>query len=902
MKPSVSKGNHLKCKNKKHDLNKETNKETNKEQDKKNKKIKNIKNIKVDILDDLERTTNIETSKNSKNRKNYYKSKEVKIDIKYEKLEFNYTKIEKYTVTPYEKIQSKPVSDYNTYALKKLNRYDKLRTILITCNTFPENEYTNAWHEAIEERENIVKYISKKWEKNVKIVVSTIEHHHTINKNLKEKLEVKYIKSEEESDDEEGSDNEEVSDDEDDKKKKITRSKMSIYDIYMSKTLDIYLEKISKLKQDKRVLADMTEEQMIVTYYNILQTLRYLNGEANRKRSMLEYISDEQKIYSEVMIEIINGTYENESVIFSYRKLALISHHKRIGNNLLGYPHLHIAVSYTGIINPDKFRNEVHDYIMAKGMYDVRVDKTITKEAEDEGNGITYVMKNHKNKYVNDKLKEYAYKKSVVQMYLNISNKRYIEYAKGFVERGDKAHYQPINMEVYSKLKKYDEYDESSEEYINEKIDPEKDDYNKILSYILSVMKSENNEFVICDGEIYKKVKRSKMTYRPHMTIDVFIETITSVSPMNKVSPKWKQDIIKLMKITDDDEELTDKTDFVELSESYRPKFPRIKIDHRMIEYEDFYFNTLTTKIYKIQNKYYCYYYAEGYGLDDLKDNLKTFEKESDWNDILKMNKLNTRMVYALLFELLRPKNVKGLTPVLYGASNAGKSTLFSPFRSYYPKTKVSSLDTKLNGHYVADLLCGKELVIVEEGNTILNDDSSTSILLKALEGANVISDKKHGEIKDVKQTARIVMAINIKAGDTYIDKKELMNRLYFIGYMKSLKNLKVVHDSIKQDEALIYLYCGLEFMRLSKEEDNQDFFEIIEELGEEEDKEIVNIKNYYEMKNIKTVNRYKLVKNDQKEDEHSSNMKNEDNQRKTKYNITRKVEAKKIKNMMNNI
>lgn len=856
-------------------------------------------NISID-LDEFERHM---TKEIPESRKNYYKPKPVIVDIEYDKLDFNYPKLEKYTVTPYEKIQSRPVADYNTYALRKLNKIDKVRTILITCNTFAENAYIEAWGEAISEREDIVKYISKKWQKNIKIVVSTIEHHHTLNKKLKEKLENKYVRSE---DEESGSEEYDDDDDDDDGKKK-KRSTLSIYDIYMSKTTEMYLSKLDMLKQDTSVLYDMTNEQMVVTYYNILQTLRYLNGESGRKSSMIKYIKEEQEYYVEDMMKIKQCRYKGE-VNFSYRKLAIISHHKRIGNNLLGYPHLHIAVLYTGIINPEKFRNEIHEYVMEKGMFDVKVDRTITREAEEEGNGITYVMKNHKNKYVNDKINEYQYKKSVVQMHINSIDSRYIEYAKGFVERGDKPHYQPIHMDVYLRNNKECE---NVEECINnitlnvQQIDNEKDDYNRLLSFFLSVMLNEKNNFVLCNGSVYKKVPGSKMTYKPHKTIESFVGTIGSVEPINKIATKWKQEIIALMKITDIEEKLTEETDFAEFSENYRPRFPRITIDYRMIEYADFFFNTLTTKIYKNQNKYYCYYYAKHHSLANLKSNLKIFEEKSQWNEILKNNELDTSVVYALLFELLRPKNVKGLTPVLYGGSNAGKSTLFTPFRNYYPKTHVSSLDTKLTGHYVADLIKSKELVIVEEGNKLLNDADSSTILLKALAGEHIIADKKLGKVDELQTGARIVMAINVKETDDFMDTIALVNRLYFIGYMKTLKNLKLVKDSIVGDEPLIYIYCGLEFMRLSKPEySSDDFFEIIEELGEEEDNEIMKIKHYYGVEGVDTptVNvsnsPYELVNVDASEigNDYVNNMINADSQRKFKYDTTRPLEAEKLK------
>ena len=65
---------------------------------------------------------------------------------------------------------------------------------------------------------------------------------------------------------------------------------------------------------------------------------------------------------------------------------------------------------------------------------------------------------------------------------------------------------------------------------------------------------------------------------------------------------------------------------------------------------------------------------------------------------------VNKREVYAVLFSLLRVKIFKGLVPLIYGESNAGKTTLIKPFKNYYPKDKIGTLSSTLSEYYINDV------------------------------------------------------------------------------------------------------------------------------------------------------------------------------------------------------
>ena len=841
----------------------------------------------------------------------------------YEEMKYEPERVEKYLTAVYEKCKAPTIIEYNKYGLNKIREKVPIRTILITCNLMPEYEYSDAWDIAIRERDKIVKDLLER-HNEIKFTISTIEHHHTVSAKMlgvmKEEETAEEVSIHDENNvttiatttttgliklkiskqEEPNSENIESNqgDSNDKTKKKTDKASVerSTHSVYLSKTRDEFVEGTKGWKESKKITRDMTNRDKIVTYYNIFQTMRYLHGEASREESFEKWINSTHEVMKEYM-KLCNfkgkldaKLEEKLDVKWEPIQLGLITRHKKIGNNLLGYPHIHIAVAYAGSTNPTKLRTDIYNYLMEKKLFDPDVAVTLKKEAVEDGNAIVYVVKNHMNAYVHSKLVEHKHDGNIVQMHINNEYEGlYKEYGRGFVEKHDKAYYKPIRMNVY--VRKEVTIGKTNLVLIKEKepmkpeIDPEKNNYNRTLAHILQSM--NENELVICEGEIYKKRQGSKMTYIPYMKIEAYVDSITTVEPYTTIANKWKGDIVKIMNLRDEDVEKIAKLKCGHVTGSYQVEFPRIKMDYRMIEYKDFYFNTLTTEIYKTQTKYYCHYYS-AVSLENLEAKMATFVTNSDWMKILGRNNMSHRIIHALLFELLRPRHLKAPVPLIYGESDAGKSTLITPFRNYYPENKVSTFLKTLSEYHIADLMDNRKMAILEEGNSILNDNSTRTLLLTSLEGSKVVSNRKHGEIKNINQEANMVIICNVLNKDTYMEDDAIMGRLYPVGDMKAMKEKKVVTDTIAREEPYIYLYTGLEFMRLGKGADNNDFFTIHELLTEDHENEIEEIKSYYSKRKEAEAEAVDIYSEEYMREQNTNMMKKKDDQRSQSYEPSR--------------
>lgn len=750
---------------------------------------------------------------------------------------------EKYLTAVYETSRAKSVNEQCKYGLGKIREVVPLKTLLITCNLTPEYTYEDSWRVMIREREKITNELFKRYE-DIQFAVTAIEHHHTISKKMlgrEKEMDIRAV---------EAGGNviipkkqlgiREVSNVEGEQEQEVEGAKEgSLYEVYTSETMEKFGERISRWKESQKIMKDMTGSEMTVTYYNFLQTMHYLNGEAKREEGFREWIAQSQR----AMAGYMNS---NQTPVYDERQRAIISHHKEVGNNLLGYPHIHIAIGYANIVNVEKFVKEIYDYLMEIKIFpDPDVAVTKTKEAEMEGKAITYVLKNHANMYVHNQIREYGGgEEEICKFYINSTGNEemYKEFAKGFVEKRDRKYFRRISMEIIRRVKEIPNVIKEEKRVVT--IDPEKNNYNRLLSYILEVMRESN--LVICTGEIYIKEQGTKMTYRQYMDIESFVTNITAVEPYNTIGHKWNGSIIKIMK--EQDEEKIAEISLGSAESNYRIRFPRIKMDYRMIEFKDFYFNTITAKIYKEQNKYYCHYYS-GVTMENLEVKLGRFEQTSEWMKILRNSRINNRIIYGLLFTLLRPKGFKSPIPMVYGDSNAGKTTLIEPFKNYYPKNKVSTLSKAPSEYHIYDMVQEKELTILEEGNAILNDIRARSQTLILLEGtSDVTANKKHGEIKNIPLRVNIAVMCNLSEEDIYMDDNAMLNRIYPIGKMRELPDASNKKDILRREEAYIYLFTGLNFMRIGKEDpNNNDFFEIVNEMTEEDKLEIETYKKQSE-------------------------------------------------------
>lgn len=801
------------------------------------------------------------------------------------------TYVEKEISAVYESNKSKPQQQYCIYGLGKLRTKSPIKLLLITCNQTPETIYSRAWYVAMRERDLIVKDLMRKYD-NIHFAVTTIEHQHTISEKMKNVKE-------DDGECTKGKKNKKDEGTGEDTKDMDVKTK-SMYNLYMSEKYEDFMDCLKNEKMEVNILKDMTSRDKAVTYYNAMNTLHYLNGESKRNANFKDWIVRTQNEMS-LLIDEDNDMRIN-LLKWEVWQNILISKHKEMGNNLLGYPHIHIAIAYADIPNPEIFRREIFEYLMEKNIFpDPDVAAVKEKKSEIEGRSIMYVIKNHSNKYIYACLRKFDSEENIIRWYINSNSNKddYVEFAKGFMVKGDKKYFKviPADLIVVNRKPKPGLRLKILNQPLN--VDPEKNNYNRTLSHIQETM--EKNGTVICDGVIFKKRENAKMTYEKYTTIEEYVNEITSAEPYNVISIKWKGELVKLMKVSDVAYEKCSKLNMGSAEGNYRVKFARIKIDYRMIEFKDFYFNTITAEIYKDQNKYYCHYYSP-VSLVNLENKIEKFRKDSVWLDILRRNGKDSEEVLSLFFSLLRPRAAKALLPMLYGESNAGKTELVKPFMSYYPDNKVSTFLSTMSEYHIEDLLVEKELSVMEEGNAILNyEEKGRARLLALLEGATVVANKKHGAIKNYKNRTNMIIATNVLSTDKYQDDDALMNRLYPIGNMKKLEKIVEVSNRIKKEEPYIYMLTGLAFMRLGKETEEEketvNFFVIHEVMTEEHEEEIESIKRYYSGEGNDEEDKVDLYSDEYIEEQKMVEMKSRDNNRRTIYNRNHKLEVNKLRN-----
>lgn len=771
---------------------------------------------------------------------------------------------EKYIPTTYDDCRLDLLKGYNIGALAKIREKVPIKTILVTCTFTPEYEFKEAWKTMIIERTKVIEDLMEKY-KEIKFTISTIEHHHNIGEKMKEgiermeekkvevkKVEVKGAKA----------------------KKERVRKAGSLYAAYTKRTMKEMEEEIKKYRIDEQVWKSMDQEEKIVTYYNVLQNLHYLNGESNREKKYKKWISKEQEAIGK---KLKNEKNMKEKIEWTEIEKKLITKHKEIGNNLLGYPHMHIAVAYAGIIDQEKFIREINAYIHEKKLYpNPQVDKTKAAKSIEEGKGLMYVMKNHKNGYVRRVLDENDDRGAIVRIHINETgeNWRYREYAEGLITSEKRNKYGLLVTDIYEKGQEGKEEEKKEKE---KEIDPEKNGYARTAAAIIKEMKEK--ELKICDGKIYQKLEGTKRTYVHFGEIETLVNYITAEEPLNTIAIRWKGEIINMMKMKKEDE---DKMDKLKIGEGgYRVKFEKIELDYRTIECKNFYFNTITSEIYKEQEKYYCHYYAP-LKLEELEENLKRYEREGKWIKIIRNSKQDKPEVYAILHSTLRPVAGKGTSGLLFGPSNAGKTLVMAAFKKYYPEGKVTTMVGKITDHHTADLGEGAVLIIWDEANQLLNNKLTRSQALIALGGEEGVSDKKHGTIKNMIYKAVIVSLTNVDGKDVYMDDMAITNRMVIIGPMIELKEEYTMTDII-EEQPYIYLYTGLQFMKLGKENGEEiKMFKINEKMTEEHIKEIEEMKIYYSKENKEQIDIFS--KEYREEREITKRIREEDSRRMKKY------------------
>lgn len=205
-------------------------------------------------------------------------------------------------------------------------------------------------------------------------------------------------------------------------------------------------------------------------------------------------------------------------------------------------------------------------------------------------------------------------------------------------------------------------------------------------------------------------------------------------------------------------------------SGGYKNIFPYLEMDFMWLEFGDFYFSIPTSNIVRKTDEPFeheCFNFFPEITYDMIKPVFRSdLIKPVHWLSILEnsgyiVDGEPTKegvLVIKSLYNLLMPKTHKSKELVLFGDSNAGKSSLIAPIQGILPKDKVQKIHDD-GGFELAGLVSNPRLVISEEHHSKrLARDQALILLEGKIEDA---VRAKHKELQNVEIKARSVFISN---------------------------------------------------------------------------------------------------------------------------------------------
>lgn len=542
-----------------------------------------------------------------------------------------------------------------------------------------------------------------------------------------------------------------------------------------------------------------------------------------------------------------------EFTLFSF----LAFQHLQNGLSNVGYPHIHIYFLTEALDRGplNDIRRDVDLSIkLATGLYGDKSVLTVLKNSETYIDGIGYLMKNHSSQFTDKMLTQ-------IDQYGNkIRNSKdpilYIDYYDdtlyeltsaswlmllGFESddgrisswsftrdyiplklrknRNTDQIYRTILQEFYpesiprleileqNELVESDIFDikYTPTDYKNEKI--------QWIHYLQRYM--VDRKLVICGGNIYQKRKVGKYSFELYYptndegdictiegwdaSIKQFIESFSNYQSPRAPSEPLQRELIKIL----------ENTTPGYTSQKYQ--FPCIKINFRLIEYEDFILDIINRCIYDVPPKgQYCYLNIMGINkanmyskidemLSTVSISIEDFIEDKLRRNILGLLKhLNMYNFHVLnmLHNFINVRFKKDELDLLIGDKNAYKSALTLLVYCVFPRNKIG-LVTNFSSNDIGYNIAGKLAVINEEAGPCLEDLKSTTRpgLLNFAAASNVVGDRKFKDHKTFSTAnTSAIFAANID-GDTlkYITVPEIMARLNINLHIPIEQDLDVV-------------------------------------------------------------------------------------------------------------
>ena len=749
-----------------------------------------------------------------------------------------------------EKLASKPIENTMTLFDNEFIRLN-LKSYMVTVTYNASIVYMDGWARVQEDLNKVTEVLFLS-EEPINFLCSVIEHNHTIPSNRG-----KVPKKEEEEEEEIKTS----------KKKKAKSSKefKTYSPLHWYQTLDEFEQHISDKIREEKYMNEINEIYLTECILNFITERIYTKNTNKMDNDLIEYLQEQQNVFYELTkvgkpykFNKITDPKSNKKLYVIDKWLYIGLYQDKYGLTTIGSPHFHI-VFYTRY-HSDKttFRSNILRLLKNTiGVTDIALDPS-TCDPPKPTTPMMYIFKNHSCNVVANALKNYS-KSHQEEAEVQISKEDEDEDEEAEVKTYIVKHLPTtlvrcivneadpqFNSIFFRMLKEISDYgcdglkqdtisgnvfsynktialtvdkvniplfEESGSALYSmpikmeapKKLNPDRyQGKYKFLYDIVDYMEEHN--YVICEKMIYVYREGSKSSFKPYSTIDDFItglsKNVIYIYKNLKDVKLWMENEI-VHELKNSDGQIVD--------------FPRIKINYRIVEFGDFYFSFLTRKIYKTQNKYYTYLYCPEITLENLNKSIGDLIEHSVWIQMLKHSQLYTIDDIGILYELtLNRKNNKNATIVIIGHSNTYKSNIIRIFEYMYPKHLVGYLQ-KFSEYHVNDMMKGKLIVIINEGNELLrsvNDKGARGPVLSILGGETGIANKKFGDITDFNFAEHsLVLTNNIEIEDKEVFKSETtLNRVRLCLTRPLNDNSRYVYEAAaaKCEAPLILLFAAM--------------------------------------------------------------------------------------------
>ena len=515
-----------------------------------------------------------------------------------------------------------------------------------------------------------------------------------------------------------------------------------------------------------------------------------------------------------------SNNYYIEFTFFTF----LAFQHKQNGLSNVGYPHIHVYFLVDAVDRKtlNDISRDVNTRIsFATGLCNGRAVKTDLKTEETYVKGIGYITKNDSSAFVDRMLTQLDENGDRIRtsrdpiLYVDYYNDELynLTHALWLIILGEEndgrmTNWSHANDYLPLKLRKHKTDDEIYRSIIREyypsmiadlnKIEEKESIEDKIFKIKYSPTDYKENKsiwinylqhymvdrkLIVCDGFIYQKKINSKYSfelYNPrnsdgelsippgwNSSIEHFIKSFSNNESPRPPSEKLEKELIKILESC--------SPGYIE----NKIHFPCIKINFRLVEYEDFILDIINRCTYSTPPKnQYCSVFISGINKSNILNKVDELLSTSECSfEDFKLGKLQRTPLgllkhiglynfhtLSLLYDTLNVRFHKNSLIIFAGDSDAYKSKMVLLAKCLFPDHKMGTI-TNLNNFDIGHNIEGKCIVFCGEGNKNIENIAKQirASLLALAGGEEMTGDKKFKDPKTFNtENMSVVFCINI--------------------------------------------------------------------------------------------------------------------------------------------